>query len=264
MRKRHKNTKLRYLRKIVPAVIVGLLILTLILFFKSNFFKVQFVNVTLNNTGCTDEKRVSDKSSLYGQNIFFIDQKKISENIKRSFVCVKNINFSKSLPNKIKLDIIGRTPTAILFSIKDWEASASSLIEAVATPSATQAGEAYLVDEEGVVFAKDINAGSFPEVTIFGLDLSMGMDFPDSLKKTLKILEELRHQGIDNKKTYIFNNLLITTSYPKVVFNLDSDIDTQIASLQLIVQKAKIDNSELEFIDLRFDKPVVKYAPNKS
>lgn len=263
LRRRHKKNKSGFSRKIVPLIILILFILGLSLFFKSNFLKVQFVDVSLNNAGCSDEKGVIDKSNLLGQNIFFIDQKKLSENIKQSFVCIKSVNLSKSLPSRVKLDVLGRNPTARFYSVKTFDASASALIESMATSSASQVGDVYLVDEEGVIFAKDTTAQDLPKVTIFGLDLSIGMDFTDSLKKTLRILEELKHLGIENKETYIFNDFLITTSYPKVVFNLSRDIDIQIASLQLIVQKAKINSEVLEFIDLRFDKPLIKFAPKK-
>ena len=51
---------------------------------------------------------------------------------------------------------------------------------------------------------------------------------------------------------------------PKVFFRLDNEIDLQLASLQLILEKAKIDERILEFIDLRFDKPIVRFAPKKT
>lgn len=263
LRKRHRKNKFGYSRKILPIMILILLGLIIILFLKSNFLKIQFIDVSLNNIACAKEQEVSNKSNLLGQNIFLIDQKKISADLKKSYICIKNIKLSKSLPSRVKLEALGRNPIALIFSIKDFDASTSALIENMATPSATQAGEAYLIDEEGVIFAKDTDSLHLAKIAVFGVDISIGMEFPEYLKKTLNILEELTRLGIENKKTYIFNNLLITTSSPKVVFNFAREIDIQIASLQLIVQKAKIDESRLEFIDLRFDKPLIKIAPKK-
>ena len=155
------------------------------------------------------------------------------------------------------MDIIGRIPEAALYSIKNWEASASSLIENLATPSANSTDEPSLIDDEGIIFSKG-DSLVLPKIYFFG-------DKPinNYLAKALSILKSLKDQGLNNSHIFIFNNFFITSGNPKVVFDLSEDIDIQIASLQLIVQKAKIGSSKLEFIDLRFDKPVVKYAPKK-
>ena len=243
--------------KIKSALFLAVLLLLLFIIFKSNFFVIKQLDVTSEKANCIDINNLKEKSNLAGQNFFLVDEKKVEEALKRNFICIKNINFSKSLPDKIKLNIVGRVAVANFYLMKNWEASASALIENTATPSAEQIGDAYFLDDEGVIFSKG-DSLVLPKIYFFE-------DKPtdDYLKKTLKILSTLRNLSINNSQNYIFNNFFITTGQSKIVFNLSQDIDVQIASLQLIVQNAKIDSSKLEFIDLRFDKPVVKYAPKK-
>lgn len=46
---------------------------------------------------------------------------------------------------------------------------------------------------------------------------------------------------------------------PKIYFSEDKDVEWQASSLQLIVSRLTIDNKKPNLIDLRFDKPIVKY-----
>ncbi|KKS13713.1 MAG: hypothetical protein UU67_C0020G0034, partial [Candidatus Daviesbacteria bacterium GW2011_GWB1_41_5] len=57
-------------------------------------------------------------------------------------------------------------------------------------------------------------------------------------------------------------SLIIFAQY-KVILSLQKDIPLQLASLQLITEKAKIDGRLIEVVDTRFNKPVVVYAPKK-
>ena len=241
---------------LVPAIFFGI--------FKLNLFTIKKIEVKNDKANCIDENRLTHEPTILGKNLFLVDAKKIRELLKKNFICIKDINFSKNLLSKLRMEVIGRIPVASLYSIKDWEASASSLIENKATPSASQKEGPYNGDDEGVIFEKGNDLVGFPKVDIIGLDLALGINLPDDyLKKTFKILEELKHLGINNNQSFVFTNLVITSGNPKIIFRLDQDIDIQIASLQLIVQKAKIDSEVLEFIDLRFDKPLIKFAPKK-
>ena len=87
------------------------------------------------------------------------------------------------------------------------------------------------------------------------------------MKTSLQILRAVKKLGFDSLTTQILDNFFLiypTSLSPKVIFRLDQRIDVQIASLQLILEKAKMYSESLEFIDLRFDKPIVKFAPKKN
>ncbi len=96
----------------------------------------------------------------------------------------------------------------------------------------------------------------------FKIDKSEG----SFLNNALKILDKIKTFGVTTKKSWVSGEFFIINPDimdPKIIFRLDSQIDIQLASLQLILTEAKIDLKELTFIDLRFDKPIVRFAPKK-
>jgi len=268
MRRRFKKSKFLNLSLIGIVILISLFFLTI---FKLDFFKVKAIDIKKDKVNCASENDLKEKSKVLGKNIFLLDEKNFIDNLKKDFICIKKIVLSKQIPQKITLDIKGREAVVKLVAIKDWEGSASALIDNISTPSASQIAEAYLVDDEAVIFAKEDNSYS-PKIkelccftiNIFKKDLSVDGKLADEyLANTLKILDQLKTLGVSSEMS-MFNNLLITNSLPKIIFKLDGNVEVQIASLQLILEKAKIDNKELEFIDLRFDKPIVKFAPKKN
>ncbi len=260
MRRLRSGVKNPPLGKLIPLIAVLIPIFIGAIFLKSSFFKIHLINLNLSQINCTDEQNIKDKSNILNKNIFFVDEKNTKLDLKNKFICIKDIQFTKSLPDKILMNVKGRIPVAELISIPNFESSTSAVIENIATPSASL-DETYLADDDGVVFAKGF--ADVSKIYFLGKTISIKEKQDEYLNKTLFILKLFKELGIDNSKVYIIDNFLITNSHPKVAFLLNKEREEQIASLQLILQKAKIDNKELEFIDLRFDKPIIKYAPKK-
>lgn len=247
-------------------IIPCFLILVLIYFlFTSGFLNIKHVDVRANQLKCADENQIRIYADIVGQNFFLISSVILEKNLKKKFPCIKSILMSKNFPNKITLQVLSRQPVALLVTLKEKEASASSLVESIATPSAQEMEDANIVDSEGVVFSKDTNEFHLPKVYIYNSQIILGKRFEDNLiSNSLVILEKVKIFGMEVAQSWIIDNLFIvvsSTGGTKVIFNLDEKIDIQLASLQLILDKAKIDLKELEFIDLRFDKPVVRFAP---
>lgn len=264
MRRLKKGKKNPFLKKIIILSFVPISIILIIILFNSTFFKIHLIDINLIDILCADKKNIEENLSIFDRNIFLLDEKNITKNLKNKFICIKSTNLTKNYPNKIKLDVIGRKAVAQVIFVDNFEASTSSIIENSATPAASLADEPSLIDDEGTVFSKGI-IENLPKIYIFNKKLSIGGDLnEDFLTKTLLVQKFLKDFSLNNFMVIIFNNLLIVEYLPKIVFRLDADINSQLASLQLILQKAKIDESRLEFIDLRFDKPIVKFAPKKS
>jgi len=79
--------------------------------------------------------------------------------------------------------------------------------------------------------------------------------FEEEIKESLfSIGQELRDLDLSSEKKIIatFSGNLT------VVFSKEKDLDFQVASLQFILWRAKIEGKAPYFVDLRFDKPVVK------
>lgn len=237
------------------------------LIFKSGFFTIRRVEIDNSQIKCAGKDQIRDSVKLLGQNFFLIDSVRVENNLKKKFYCIKSAPISKTFPNKVKLQVLRRQPVAILAALKEKEASMSSLFFNIATPSAIEIQDYYEVDSEGVVFSRGAEGLNIPKIYIHDLDISLGRKLESKLiGDSLRILEKNKTFRIAVSESWIFDKLFIIysdASKLKIIFRLNDQVDIQLASLQLILDKAKIDLKELEFIDLRFDKPVVRFAPKK-
>ncbi|TSC87728.1 MAG: Uncharacterized protein G01um10147_414 [Microgenomates group bacterium Gr01-1014_7] len=249
--------------KLILFLSILLIISMGVFLFRSNIFTITSIEVEIEKVGCVESDKIRDASNLLGQNFFLLNSSKLENDLKNKYVCIHKVNLSRYFPNKVKLFIFGREPAAILIVLKDGEATESA--EATPSAEASSSAEGFVVDNEGVVYSNSIEQINAPYIYAGGLNLTVGQKIKDDfIGKILKILEKLKSFGVDVKETKIYSNsLLLTGAMPRIIFKLSDNIDTQIASLQLILNKAKIDGEILEFIDLRFDKPVVKFAPKK-
>ncbi len=251
-----------------------------IIFLKFNLLNVNQAEVKSDQIDCATSDELKDLAGLLGQNILFIDEVSIEKKIKDKFLCVRNIDLKRNLPGKVTLEIYGRRPVAILIEVKevdkistgsgeaslsakearlpDGQASASSLFNFYGS------GEPFLTDNEGVIFAKKEVSG-IPRIYFEGISLSVGKKLEEEvIKNALKILERIKIFGVEIKEAKIYSqNTLLVNGVPKMIFSLDPNLDLQLAALQLLLEQAKISEERMEFIDLRFEKPIVKYAPKK-
>lgn len=228
-------------------------------------FTVKKVGVEAVLPGCVNENQLKDSSGILGQNFFLVNSAKIEKILKQKFFCIKSLNISKHFPDKVILQTSGRQPFAVLVDLKDKPVSPASLIENIATPSAGQLGNLYTIDDEGVVFDKNKDALNTPRIYIYGLTIAQGNNWTGGLN-ALKILDKAKTFGVDIGESWMDEGYFVINSKPKpkIIFNLGGNIDIQLASLQLILAEAKINLKELEFIDLRFDKPIVRFTPKKN
>lgn len=268
MRKRFKRGKKKFSKipKKFLFLIFGFLILLIFLvIFKTGIFLIKDVEINFSNTACVDSKLIEPYVKLNGQNFFFFDFQKLKKDIVNKFICVKDVNITRFFPSKVRIDVLGRDQFVTLVDFKKEQATPSALLENLATPSA-QADQAdiFIVDKEGVVFSSELNE-SLPKIYLYQKNLSLGQRLEKGLiTNCLKILDKIKTLGIEVRESVVYSDkYLFITSTPKIIFNLNNDIDAQLASLQLILGKAKIDSEQLDFVDLRFEKAVVKFIPKK-
>lgn len=259
----------------------GILLLVIsasLLIFYSKILIVKKVNINLDKISCVEEDQIRDSIKLLGANIFFINHKKTENELKKKYICIKSVNFKRQLPDKVDVEILGREPVAIIISsnTKDsTEAFLSQFIDNISTPSAQATPSAsfsgqevsnsiFLIDNEGVLFGTPTGELPYPKI-YFNSNLSLGQKIEDDLlKRSLEILEKTSSFGLNLKEARIYPPFLfLTTDGVKIIFKVDSLPDRQLASLQLILSQAKIKQDYIEFIDLRFDKPVIKTTPKK-
>ncbi len=282
MRWKKNNRKKVPLRILLPILILFIFFCAFLII-RSNILIIRLVDVDSKKVGCASNEQIRDSSQILGQIFLLINSSKIESDLKKKFFCIGQVTTSGFL-NKVKLSVFGREPAAILIPIKNNEATNSSELRefSEASPSATftflkeNSPKEYVVDKEGVIYSTESEMLNVPKLYITGLDLNLGQRVKEELiSNTLKILKILAIFGVNVNDAKIYSdNLLLINALPRIIFRLDANVNWQIASLQLILKTAKIsrrtvptevgiDESSLEFIDLRFDKPVVRIAPKK-
>lgn len=257
------------------------LILVFFLVRSIGLFSIKNIGIKRENTNCVSDLQLLETSQLIGSSIF-TNELALEQNIKDSYVCVGSARLKYVFPNRFILLVQGRravldvsklqdekTSEDILLSLTNYGNSSGSgnILEINASNSAQLDNLTYdfLLDEEGVVFGKNINGQNLAKVLVDTPDLKVGKRYDrqmiSGLVRTKFTLDGL---GIfPNRLILLLDRFLIVEGIPKIVLDLGHDTDQQLASLQLILQMAKIDNENMEFIDLRFDKPIVRYAPKK-
>lgn len=257
-RRKQKRGKSKLISKIWK-IGIGVLILFLTadayLFVNSRFFNIKSVDVFLDKVGCTNENTIKNETSLFGKNFFLINAKSLEKQIKDKYFCIKLVNLSKTFPNKIKILVSGREAVAILAS------------DSASLANDSETTDQFLVDSEGILFARP-QGENVPRIYLWADQLTLGKKIEVKIiGNSLIILEKIKSFGVNVKDARIYSkdNLIINpeTEMPHIYFSLGKDIEVQLASLQLILTQAKIEMQEMEFIDLQYDKPVVKYAPKK-
>lgn len=228
--------------------------------YKSNFLNIKKIDVQTKDISCTNADQIKASTGIVGQNFFLISPSEIENNLMKKFVCIKSVITSKTFPDKVNLQTANREALAVFASLKDKEASFS------ATLSAELVKDYFWIDAEGVVFGRGESNPGILTIYLFNQELSIGQKLTGVISDIPMVLDKIKTLGIQIDTARINQDSFIITSANSVsemLFRLNNNVNVQLASLQLILDKAKIDLNELEFIDLRFDKPVVRFAPKK-
>jgi len=278
-KRKNKGNKFK---KIIIIFFASILLISLLFFFSSKFFTIKKIDIKTENIFCASIDELKSSLNFSGENLIFASFTKVKSELFKKFLCIKDIKISRSIPDKINLLFLGREPVAILVSLKSKEATSSAIIEkfsqldasdsadasssALFNPSLEETADTYLVDESGVIFAKNLDWSNVPRLVLYGENLILGLKInQEIIKNALAIFDGLKTFGVklSDAKIYSESLLLVNTrnNELRIIFSLIEKIDIQLASLQLILNKAKIDKENIEFIDLRFDKPIVKFAP---
>lgn len=252
-------------------IIIGLLTgAVLLIIWKSGIFNISKISLEINNASCVNEQSLKSDLNLDGKNILVISQDTVFEKVANKYPCIGQVRVERQFPHDIKIKIEGRNPVAGLISLP--ETSIQFLNSLEATPSSQTAllnwsfpnrpTESFLIDETGIIFGNN-ESGDLPVIFINNQNLKVGytMD-PQLWVKSFFILDGLKKINIEFSKVKMIDDCLQVEANPKIAFSLSRDILKQLTSLQLILQKAKIDGRIIETIDLRFDKPVVIYKTN--
>lgn len=276
------KVKIKRLIWMVVPVIITLVVVT----YRLQLFSFKTVAVENQGASCiTSQTAIS--SNFLGLSIFKNFNPQI-EKIKKTYPCVKDIKLSYQPVNNLRITLVGRTPfvkvgrlpKSMPESLAEIDASPSSATALINwnIPSATQASS-LVIDDQGVIFTSDERVGSstlfFEDNSSLKLpELKLGSAFDSQLiapvqmiftqiSKIFNLDNDLFKAGLLAKVNdpYLIVHLPEANPTPIVMaFNIRTDVARQTASLQLILQTAKIEGRVVNLIDLRFEKPIVIYG----
>lgn len=184
------------------------------------------------------------------RSIFLINTGEIQKILLENFPRIEEAVLKREFPDKLKLTIIERTPTAVF----SW-------------------GRTYfLIDKNGIIFEESpIEFRSATELLKIGLPvpeekLRLGEKIieEEKLSKILKLKSELEELRIpfDGLSVISEEKLDIKTKESwDIYFNLKGDINWQLTELQAVLEKQipPEKRKNLEYIDLRFSKIYFRY-----
>lgn len=257
--------------KILIILIVLVVVAGGFFFLTSNFFYIKYLDVQTERVNCTSTEDLKNTSQILDRSIFFLDKQIVEDKLRKRYVCVKGISLSPEFPNRIKMQVFGRTPVFQLLRLPEKEPSSSAVFEDFLNKDSSESAkenskikDKYLVDEEGVLFSKD-EIGSLKKLYFFDDSLTLGQKLDQNIFENYQeVIKKLAVLAIASEEAKIYSNkYLLYNAKPKLIIDLSGNINTQLASLQLILSRAKIEGKEMEFIDTRFENPIVKYAPKK-
>jgi len=243
---------------IVPFKTVSLfLIFTLLaaviyLIFRSDIFIIKKMKITGDNGQfCQPVAQIKEKLEVVGSSIVFVDLKKLAKKITGDFPCIGEVKSRKIFPETLEFEIVTRKP--VLQAI-----ATTSAQPVVATQSAV-----FIVDDQGFTFAKIQATVSALPLAFFPMatNLTVGQRL-DS--KEVRFAVEIS-KFFENAKlklkilSFAAKEILAQTESDTIIlFSTEKDLGQSLASLQSILQRAKIEGKNFSKIDLRFEKPVVE------
>lgn len=261
-RKKHIKNKIHkikprhsILRKPVFWILILFLIIILSAFYIFIFYSgLQIKNIIISGNEKMQSKNIEDfifnnidkkilefgNLKLTSESIFLVNIIHLEEKILEKFPIIKKIKIDKKLPQTLILGVQERKPLGIFCN-----------------------KECFLIDEDGVIFEslleplKNVTVvrQTFGEKKVFIGEKVIAKDIMNAISKIKNSLKD--NFQIDIEEALVSNPLKInirTNENWQIYFDLDSDINLQIAKMNLILKdEISADNRKnLQYIDLRF------------
>ena len=179
-----------------------------------------------------------DFSQVRGQNILLLDTKEVQKNIEANYYTVSDVSIKKKIPSTLIFRYTQRKPVAQVIYNNQY----------------------FLIDAAGFIFAVSNEPAQAPIIDAQIGTPAIGMIFEDAYRNIFHFLETMRLNGITVSS--------VSIAYPtKIVFESDnleivSDSkgdEKRVASLQMLLNGLKIEGRRPKYVDVRFDKPVVRF-----
>ncbi len=237
-RKKKSNSRNTIIPKIILIIVCILGVTSGIIFLALRYFNTAEIFA------------VKDSDYFSGKNIFKVNLKREANRLNREARDCKRVVLKRQLPDRI---------------IVDFESH-----QAVAK---VQLSDYFFVDEEGVLFDQYPHEKSSQLPLIIGLEkkipyprtgakhneatLQETLAFINGLNENKKISQQLKIKEMD--VTNVNNVVLLTTTRCRINLGDIYSLENDLLVLAKLTKEINFDLTQVEYIDLRFQEPVVKY-----
>ncbi len=209
-----------------------------------SIFKIsQILCINQDDESC-DQYVIAELNNYKGESTFLIHTKDIAIKLGKANPAYQNISVIAKLPNVLEVSLEDEPKYA---NLKIASNSASLVVD-----------QNYLIVGE----SPNPSPGLFTIVAPSAVNLGVGDQINDqTLLQTFQIANQLKQHYLSFDHLTMTSASHIKATLPdgkSAIFTTTANIPRQVTSLQLILSKATISPEPYE-IDLRFDKPVLKY-----
>lgn len=232
---RDEPKKSGMVRLIVMLVLVGIIVYFI---YNSSFLKVNSIKISGVDQASANEVSDYILETFHNKKVYSVKEGYVTGLINQKFPNLKLDEVKYNFPNNFELNFSERNET--------YQVQASNGV--------------FKVDNEGFVLGEAEEASP-----------SAGFDV--IYDKSLEVGKKIEDASLQAGLVYSELNQRIKIENDQIEFSLDDGgkvilpQNTAVAKvtdfyniLQKIIQKYTIDNRQIEFIDLRFQKPVIKYS----
>lgn len=233
-----KRKSKRIIFKIFFPLIFTSLFIGFYLFLRSEPLLIKNIIVTTDYDIAANSELVKILENTRNQNIFWLNDKTISEQIKATDLKIKEVLVQKKFPGKILVEIKSRQALA-----------------AVAV-----ADKFFLIDKEGLVFDEKKEVAGLPILELGLQNIGLGSRIDENKKNILVILEALKgKEEVVSILTTEEETQMQLGGGTLILFPPTNEINAKLNALQTILDRFRIEGKRPAKIDLRFEKPVVSF-----
>lgn len=233
--------KLLKIRKVLLVFFLAIILFTAFLFI-NHILSIKHIIVESDNT----KNSLRSLESLKKQNIVILNTKKTETAIKNGNPLVKQIIIKKIFPDTLRLDVQYQSPIAEL----------------------QVAGGYFALSSDGTVLKKthDRTSNKLPQIhyyqsfDYYAFPPGAKLNYKDLISSIFFLQKALDlNLSVDNIDINGLNMIVFSLDSKRILFTTEKGLEQQAYELQSIIHQFKVDGKDFKELDLRFDRPVVRF-----